>query len=181
MAEFAKMIENDYGIKRKGSTVRNPQSNSILERVHQTIGNIIRTFAKEDLDEEDPWGGILAATMFAVRATYHTTMQATPAQLVFGRDSIINTKFEANWAYIKERKEKLIAQNNKRENAARILHTYKTHDKVLYRNTMDSKFSELPWKGPFEITEVNQNGTVKLKMGKVTDTINIRNIKPFRE
>jgi hypothetical protein len=34
------MIENDYGIKRKGTTVQIPQENAILERVHQTIGNI---------------------------------------------------------------------------------------------------------------------------------------------
>jgi hypothetical protein len=31
MAEFAKMIENDYGTKRKGNTVQNPQANAILE------------------------------------------------------------------------------------------------------------------------------------------------------
>ena len=57
------------------------------------------------MDEENPWGGILAATMFAVRATYHTTMQATPTQPVFGRDSILNTKFEANWAFNQQRKQ----------------------------------------------------------------------------
>jgi transposase InsO family protein len=160
MAEFAKMIENDYGIKRKGITVRNPQSNAILERVHQTIGNMIRTFSKDDLDEQDPWGGILAATMFAVRATYHTTMQATPTQLVFGRDAILNTKFEANWAFIKEQKQKLINKNNKKENASRILHTYRINDLVLYKNVMDSKFSEDPWNGPYPVEQVNDNGTV---------------------
>jgi hypothetical protein len=31
MAEFSEMIENDYGIKRKGNTVQNPQANAILE------------------------------------------------------------------------------------------------------------------------------------------------------
>jgi hypothetical protein len=30
MAEFAEMIENDYGIKRTGTTAPNPQANSIL-------------------------------------------------------------------------------------------------------------------------------------------------------
>ena len=95
MAEFAEMIENDYGIKRKGISVRNPQANAILERVHQTIGNIIRTFSKELLDVTDPWSGILAATMFAVRATYHTTLHATPTQLVFWRDALLNKEFEA--------------------------------------------------------------------------------------
>ena len=181
MADFAEMIENDYGIKRRGTTVRNPQANAILERIHQTIGNIIRTFAKDNLDENDPWAGILTATMFAIRATYHTTLQATPAQLVFGRDSLMNIKFEANWAFIKERKQKLINKNNEKENSSRIAHEYKIHDKVWLKNLMESKFSEEPWRGPFSIIKVNDNGTVRLKMGKVTDTVNIRNIKPFDE
>jgi len=59
----------------------------MLERVHQTIGNIIRTFEVNDSDLtiDNPWDGILSATMFALRATYHTTLPATPIQLVFGR------------------------------------------------------------------------------------------------
>ena len=31
MAEFAKMYQNDYGLKRKPITTRNPQSNAIIE------------------------------------------------------------------------------------------------------------------------------------------------------
>jgi transposase InsO family protein len=102
MAEFAQMVRNEYGIKSKPITKRNPQANAIIERVHQTIGNIIRTFQVQDnyLDEDDPWEGILAATMFAIRATYHTTLQATLSQLVFGRDAILNVQFEANWNLI---------------------------------------------------------------------------------
>jgi Integrase zinc binding domain len=181
MAEFAEMIQNDYGIKRKGISVRNPQANAIIERVHQTIGNILRTFSKELLDVNDPWSGILAATMFAVRATYHTTLQATPSQLVFGRDALLNVKFEADWAFIKEHKQKIIAQNNKRENLSRIEYKYKVNDKVLYKNKTEEKYGEDPWKGPYNILKVNDNGTVRLQMGKYTDTINIRNIKPFNE
>ena len=48
------------------------------------------------LDDENPWDRILTSTMFALRATVHTTTQHTPAQLVFGRDSILNTRHEAN-------------------------------------------------------------------------------------
>ena len=62
--EFQDMIVNDYGIKRKPITVRNPQANAIVERIHQVIGNIIRTFELQTnyLDEDDPWKGILSAT-----------------------------------------------------------------------------------------------------------------------
>ena len=104
MAGFAKMCHNDYGLKRKPITTRNPQSNAIIERIHQTIGNIIRTFDVSNIVNNDPWLGILAATMFSVRATYHTTLQASPMQLVFGQDAILNIKHVADWEHIRQRK-----------------------------------------------------------------------------
>ena len=99
MAEFKKMIKEDYGIVQKLITTRNPQANAILERVHQTIGNMFRTqqINKIDLDEEEPWSGILAAIAFSVRATLHTTLQHSPMQLVFGRDPFINISHEVDW------------------------------------------------------------------------------------
>ena len=78
--DFQDMLANDYGITRKPITTRNPQANAIVERIHQVIANIIRTFELQDnyLDEDNPWKGILSATAFAVRSTYHTTLQKTP-------------------------------------------------------------------------------------------------------
>jgi transposase InsO family protein len=183
MGEFAKMIEHDYGIQRRGATVRNPQANAIIERLHQTLGNILRTFQVQDLDltEENPWNGILSAAMFALRATYHTTLQATPMQLVFGRDAMLNIKFQADWKLISERKQKLIRQNNMRENASRITHDYHIGDKVLYLKTSTSKYGDDTYAGPYTVQRVNNNGTVRLKMGAITDTVNIRLIKPYSE
>ena len=37
MAEFSKMCHNEYGLKRKHITTRNPQSNVITKRIHQII------------------------------------------------------------------------------------------------------------------------------------------------
>jgi hypothetical protein len=92
MAEFARMVKCDCGLKFKPVTTRNPQANAIIKRVHQTIGNIVGTFNVQAMDSKDPWTGTLAATVFAVRATCHTTLQASPMQLVFGRDAILNMK-----------------------------------------------------------------------------------------
>ena len=80
------MIQADYGITVKPITSRKPQVDSILERANQTIGNIIRTFKVLDmvLDDENPWDGILASSMFALHEMLYTTTQYTPAQLVFG-------------------------------------------------------------------------------------------------
>ena len=75
---------------------------------------MIRTFRthESELDKEDPWSGILGAVMFATRATVHSTNRATPMQLVFGRDAILNVKHEADWTYIKKQKDKISLQNN---------------------------------------------------------------------
>ena len=66
MKEFGQSLELDYGITKKTITTRNPQANAMIERIHQTLGNIIRTFDFDWLGEEDPWPGILSAAMFAV-------------------------------------------------------------------------------------------------------------------
>ncbi len=82
MAEFSTMVKHDYGIAVKAITTRNTQANVILERIHATIGNIIRTYQVLDteLDEEDPWSGILAAAMYATRVnTTHYVKSYTNA------------------------------------------------------------------------------------------------------
>ena len=182
MAEVTKMIKNDYGIKKRPITVRNPQANSIIERVHQTISNIIRTFAIYDttVDMEDPWSGILSATMFAIRSTVHTTTQHTPMQLVFGRDSFLNISHDANWKFIKERKQRLIKINNQRENRKRIPYNYKIGDKVIVKGEQSAKYANAAYRGPYTVTAVNNNGTVRIDMGIINDVINIRNVHPYR-
>ena len=58
------MTQTDYSIAVKSITSRNPQANSILERVHQTICNIIHSKYKDIvLNDESPWNEILASIM----------------------------------------------------------------------------------------------------------------------
>ena len=133
----------------------------------------------QPLDEENPWDGILAATMFAIRATFHTTLQATPSQLVFGRDAILNTTFEANWKLIKERKQSVIHKNNKAENKKRIAHEYQAGDQVLCKNLTPNKYGQSEYQGPFTLSRVNNDGTVHVNKGAVTEVINIWHIKPY--
>ena len=183
MAEFAQMIKYDYGIKKDPASVRNPQANSIIERVHQVVGNIIRTFKNDTryLDPEDPFSGIIAATMFAIRATYHTTMQATPAQLVFGRDAITNIKYDADWNIIRQRKQEMIRRNNIKENSKRIAHEYQIGDKVLIKNDELAKFRSDPYDGPYCIVAIRDNGNVRVDKGTTIKSLNYRLLKPYFE
>ena len=50
LAEFKIMMANDYGIPCNSISVRNPKENASVERVHQTIGNIICIFKILEMD-----------------------------------------------------------------------------------------------------------------------------------
>ena len=82
---------NDYRIKRKIISTRNPWANAIVKCMHQMLGNLIRNFKLQDnpyLDSDDPWSGFLAAASFAMCSTYHTTLRnAWPAHIWEGYDT----------------------------------------------------------------------------------------------
>ena len=71
--------------------------------------------------------------MFATRATIHSTSRATPAKLAFQHDAMLNVQHEANWTYIKERRDKISSKNNKQENKTRRKYKYNVNDKVLLK------------------------------------------------
>ena len=98
---FSELCDN-FGITKKPTTEYNPQSNAVLERVHQVLGNSFRTFEleKKELEKENPWEPFMTATAYAIRSTYHTTLQASPGQLIFGRDMILPLQVKADWARI---------------------------------------------------------------------------------
>ena len=75
----------------KPTTAHDPQANSIVERIHQVLNDMLRTMELEEreIDPSKPFDEALNAAPYAIRCTYHTTLQATPGQLVFGRDMIL--------------------------------------------------------------------------------------------
>ena len=104
------MTEQEYGIKTKPDSSGNPQANVTMERIHQLLGNIVRTYNLQEtyVDDAEPCMGILATEDFSVRSTYHRTKQKSPGQLVFGQDMILPIKHIANWRHICQRKQKQI-------------------------------------------------------------------------
>ena len=67
--EFRKsLIEAEYRITSKPSTLVNPTSNEILEWIHQVLGNLVHTFNIKETyaEKDDPWLVILAAAAFAI-------------------------------------------------------------------------------------------------------------------
>jgi hypothetical protein len=82
-AGFIQMCRN-HGLKGKPTGTYNPQSNGIIERIHLVIGTMLRTFENENrnLPPIMPFRTFISAASWAIRSTHHTTLQATPGQLV---------------------------------------------------------------------------------------------------
>jgi hypothetical protein len=179
---FGTMCTN-YGIKRKLSTSHNPQSNGIIERIHQVVGNSLRTFELEsaELNDEDPWAVHLASVAWAVRSTYHTVLEASPGQLVFGRDMVLPIQFQVDWARIQLRRQNVIEKSNRQENAKRLSHDYKVGDKVLVEKPGIIRKMSSPRTGPYEIIRTYTDGTVHIHHGNITEQINIRRLTPYYE
>ena len=57
-------------------------------------------------------------------------------------------------------------------------HQYKVGDKILVKRKKNSRH-EFEFMGPFPITQINDNVTVRFQKGIINDATNIRRIKPF--
>ena len=80
-----------------------------------------------------------------------------------------------------EKNQDLINKGNAQENKKRYIHTYQTGDKVLLRNAWKTKFNQNVYLGPYVITAVRDNGTVRVGKGRITDIFNIHNLTPYKE
>ena len=173
----------DFDIVPQCTTVENPQANAPVERVHQVIHNMLVTkeLDKHLFDYINPWGEFLSSIAWAIRTSYNSSTQATPAQLVFGRDMLFNITKVIDWKLITERKVKQVQKDNNRENSKRIPHEYSVGDRVFrIKRGVKRKLSDKK-STPFTVTKVYTNGTVKLRQGAKSMKLNIRQIEPLYE
>ena len=98
---FKELCEN-FGLTSNNTTDCNPQGNSVLERVHQALGNALRAFELEEqeLDEENPWEPFMTTVAHTIRSAHHTTLQASPGQIAFGRDMVLPVSMRTDWVCI---------------------------------------------------------------------------------
>ena len=57
-------------------------------------------------------------------------------------------------------------------------HQYKVGEKNLFKRRKNSKH-KLEFMGPFLVTQIDDNGTVRFQKGIINDATNIRRMKPF--
>ena len=172
---------NKYGIKPKITTVKNPQSNGVLERIHQTLGNMLRTkqFDMLPKTETGQWDSILASIAWAVRSTVHTVLGATPGQLIYGRDMIYPIEYVAEWDTLQQRRAKAIETANKKENKSRVEYDYSIGDKILLDDREIQRKLNCHTRGPFKVEAVHANGNLTISHGVYTERVSIRRCTPY--
>ena len=142
---------------------------------------VTKNLTEQIFDYIDPFGSILASIAWAIRASYNSATDSTPAQIVFGRDMLFNLKSLINWKELSIKKQALVDKANLRENIKRVDYDYQIDDKVYVIKDGIYRKLETPKFGPFVITDVYTNGTVRIQRGNVNERINIHRLEPHFE
>jgi hypothetical protein len=172
-----------YGIKRKPTTIKNPQANAILERLHQVLGKMLRT-SELDMAETitpDDVHVFLDNAAWAICSTYHTVLKASPGgAAIFGRNMLFDIPFIADWNKIGDYRQRQTDLDTARINSKRVDYDYKVGNKVLVTQEGILRKAESPYsKEPWTIMTVHTNGTIRIQRGTQSERIDIRRVIPF--
>ncbi len=122
-----------YGIKRKPTTIKNPQTNAILECSHQVLAQMLRTSElnmAETITPDDDYV-FLDKAPGAFCSTYHTVLKASPGAAIFGCDMLFDIPFIADWNKIGDYRQRQTNLNTAHKNSKQVNYDYKVGVKVL--------------------------------------------------
>ena len=101
----------------------------------------------------------------------------TPGQAIFGRYMLFNLASVVDWRVVTAAKQRQVDIDNFRENSKRFTHDYAIGDKVYLGITGIYRKLDYRKQGPYRITEVFTNSTVRVQHGQVNGIINIGRLK----
>jgi hypothetical protein len=79
---------------------------------------------------------------------------------------IHNIAFRAKWDQIQKVKQDIINKSNQNENKSQIPYEYKVGDQMLLETSGILRKLSTPCTGPYPITNVYKNGTIRMQEGK---------------
>jgi hypothetical protein len=179
-----KYLYNSYSIKRKPTTIKNPQANGILGRVHQVLGQMLCTVELDMANSVTPneVDVFLDNAAWAIRSTYHMVLRASPGAAIFEWDMLFDILFLADWRKIGEQRQSLTNRGNQHENAKWIDYNYKVKDRILVINKGILRKAESGYgKKPWTITTVHTNGTIRIQRGTKIERLSIQRVEPFTD
>ena len=98
MSGIFQQVMHELGIKQFRSSAYHPESQGALERFHQTLKNMIRSYC---FDTEKDWDEGIHLLLFAVRESVQESLGFSPFELVFGHSvrgplKLLKEKFLSN-------------------------------------------------------------------------------------
>ena len=173
-----------FSVKDAQSTSKNPQSNSICERMHQTVANVLRTLLyrnppKNMTQTKDIMDNAIATDMHAMPTTVTTTLGSTPGTLAFSSYMFLNVHLVADWQTISCKREHHLNKTLRKANANLRSFDYAEGQQVLKKLHNPKKLG-VRTTGTYPIQRVHVNGnlTIELRPG-LLKKINIRRLVPY--
>ena len=175
------------GIKSVPTTARNPQGNSIIEAIHKSVGQVLRTL----VHVHNPQMGhqakavcdtALATSMHATRCASHQALQhLTPGSFAFRWDMFFDLPLLTDIMALQNTHQQLVDSRLLKKNSSQIKHDYKIGDQVLKKMVLSLSDKLKPtFTGPHPILQVHTNGTVTIRLrDNLMEWINIRRIKSY--
>ena len=98
--EFQELLTS-YGCRSKPTTVKNPTAQALVERLHLTLGDQLRTSIYSIDDWHEDINHLLQSCAWAIRTTVPSNTPHNPSQLVFGMDMIFRRQANIDWQLLK--------------------------------------------------------------------------------
>ena len=175
MSSLMQQVMHELGVKQLKSSAYHPESQGAIERFHQTLKNMIRSYCFEYKTE---WDQGIHMLLFAVREAVQDSLGFSPFELVFGRTIRGPLKMlKENWLamepptnlldQVSDLRQRLtsacnIAQKNMKATQHRMKiwydkkarhHTFKVGEKVLALLPLHKQPLQARYCGPYVVTK----------------------------
>ena len=174
MSGIFQQVMHELGIKQYRSSAYHPESQGALERFHQTLKNMIRSYC---FDTEKDWDEGIHLLPFAVRESVQESLGFSPFELVFGHSvrgplKLLKEKFLSNdetplnlLQYVSDFRNRLskaceVARSNLKTSQGKMKARYDNHvidrkfkpgDKVLALLPIPGRPLQARYFGPYNI------------------------------
>ncbi|XP_076054461.1 uncharacterized protein LOC143033145 [Oratosquilla oratoria] len=204
---FNQVMES-LGVKQSRSSAYHPQSQGVIERFHQTLKRILRTFC---LETGRDWDEGVDLLLFAIRESVQESLGYSPFQLVYGHEArgplkvlkeswISNEPVTPLASYVTKFKDKLqlainLAHSNLEGAQIKMKHQFdkskgardryfKSGDKVLAFLPLKTNPLQAVYSGPYQVLERQGQANYVLhtpERRKKKRLVHINLLKPYHD
>jgi hypothetical protein len=109
-------VLHHFGIKDVATSIHNPQSNAVCERLHQSVGNALHVFLSQGIpfnihNVAELVSSALATALHASLATIDCTLGMTPGGIEFNRDMFLNIPLQTDFHLLQTHHQAVIEDN----------------------------------------------------------------------